>query len=218
MTLSVLGRDPNTGEFGICSFTSSPAHGQRCPNVKKGIGVVASQGITHRSHGDTCMALMGLGIEPEHALYLSKLRDQNIDARQIALLPLTGHPTAFTGAAVRDSKGHICGDDFIVAGNFLKNRQVLAAAAEAFVTSSGELALRLLDACAAAEHAGGEHGGSLSSFLIVTHPDELSGWGNHVDLRIDYMPHVLSGMRVALRQYNTWVINRMMDPLSTLAR
>ena len=211
MTFSLLGIDPTSKSLGICSVTSSPAHGQRCPHFLKGIGVVTTQGMSNRYHGETCIKLLSLGFSPEECLEATRQRDANIEFRQIAILDANGREAAFTGSSTKDFKGHLVGADHVVAGNYLADEQVLQAMSEGFQNASGELADRLLAGCAAGDKAGGEKGGSYSSFLIVVRPDQPQPWGAYVDVRIDYAADVVSAMRTALEEYRKWERPRLND-------
>lgn len=211
MTFSLLASDPVSKSLGICSVTSSPAHGQRCPHLLKGVGVVTTQGMSNRYHGENCIKLLTQGLTPEECLINTKENDSNIECRQIAIIDGTGRKAAFTGSETKDFKGHLFGPDFIAAGNVLAGEEVLVAMAEAFQSTSGELADRLLAGCAAGDKAGGEKGGSYSSFLIVVRPDQPPPWGAYVDIRIDYAPDVVSVMSRALQEYRKWEGPRLTD-------
>ena len=192
-------------------MTSSPAHGQRCPHFLKGVGVVTTQGMSNRYHGENCIKLLSLGLSPDECLTKTRERDLNIECRQIAIIDGNGRKAAFTGSATKDFKGHLVGADFIAAGNVLAGEDVLAAMAEGFQTTSGELADRLLAGCAEGDKAGGELGGSYSSFLIIVRPDQPQPWGAYVDIRIDYAVGVVSAMRNALDEYRKWESPRLRD-------
>ncbi|MCU1267546.1 MAG: hypothetical protein JWM21_3864 [Acidobacteria bacterium] len=211
MTFSLLGFDEATRSIGICSVTSSPAHGQRCPHFLKGVGVVTTQGMSNRYHGENCIKLLSLGLSPEECLAATRENDTNIECRQIAIIDGNGERAAFTGSATKDFKGHLAGADFIAAGNVLTGEEVLGAMSEGFQTASGELADRLLAGCAAGDKAGGELGGSYSCFLIVVRPDQPQPWGAYVDIRIDYSPDVVNVMRKALDEYRKWEKPRLQD-------
>jgi uncharacterized Ntn-hydrolase superfamily protein len=211
MTFSLLAIDPITKSLGFCSVTSSPAHGQRCPHFLKGVGVVTTQGMSNRYHGENCIKLLTEGLSPEECLMKTRAEDVNIECRQIAIIDRAGRKAAFTGSTTKDFKGHLIGTDFIAAGNVLADEEVLVAMSEGFESSSGELADRLLAGCASGDKAGGEKGGSYSSFLIVVRPDQPQPWGAYVDIRIDYALNIMSAMHTALEQYRKWERPRLGD-------
>jgi uncharacterized Ntn-hydrolase superfamily protein len=211
MTLSLLACDRETESLGIISVTSSPAHGQRCPHFKKGVGVITTQGMSNRYHGESCIKLLELGFSPEECINATMARDVNIQCRQIAIIDSQYQKAAFSGSATKDYKGHLIGEDFIVAGNYLADERVIHAMADGFQSSKGELSDRLLAGCLAGDKAGGERGGSYSAFLIVVRPDQMQPWGAHVDIRIDYAPEVLNMMAEALSEYRRWERERLRD-------
>lgn len=216
MTFSLLGYEETTKSVGICSVTSSPAHGQRCPHFLKNVGVVTTQGMSNRFHGETCLKLLEMGFTPEESLNATKTRDIHIQCRQIAIIDAHGRKAAFTGEATKDVKGHIIGEDFVAAGNILAGEGVLRAMAEGYASASGELADRLLAGCAAGEKVGGEKGGAYSAFLIVVRPDQIPAWGAYVDVRIDYSPDVVAALASALTAYRNWEQLRLQDRYYTL--
>ncbi|HEX7956132.1 MAG TPA: DUF1028 domain-containing protein, partial [Pyrinomonadaceae bacterium] len=209
MTLSLLAYDRETESLGITSVTSSPAHGQRCPHLKKGVGVVTTQGMSNRYHGETCLKLLELGFPPDECINATMARDVNVQCRQIAIIDSRCRKAAFSGSATKDFKGHLEGEDFIVAGNYLADEGVMHATADGFRSAKGELADRLLAGCLAGDRAGGEGGGSYSAFLIVVRPDQAQPWGAHVDIRIDYARDVLSVLAEALTEYRRWERERL---------
>jgi uncharacterized Ntn-hydrolase superfamily protein len=211
MTFSLLGFDEVTKSIGICSVTSSPAHGQRCPHYLKGVGVVTTQGMSNRFHGETCIKLLEMGFPPDECLDATKGRDVNIECRQIAIIDAQGRRAVFTGEATKDVKGHLIGSNYIAVGNILSGEGVLPAMAEGFTCAPGDLADRLLAGCEAGDKAGGEQGGSYSAFLIVIRPDQVQPWGAHVDIRIDYSQGVVAVLANALKEYRRWEEPRLLN-------
>lgn len=216
MTLSILGYDRGTMSVGVCSFTSSPAHGQRCLHFRKNVGVIVTQGKTNRHHGALGIELLALGLLPEECLRTTMGHDLNIQHRQVAIMDSKGRPAVFSGHELKDTKGHLVHDDHVVVGNYLANERVLHACANGFRSAEGELADRLLSGCRAGHQSGGEHGGAYSGFLIVIRPDQMAPWGAHVEIRIDYAANVIDAMAVALIEYRKWEAERLRDPLCSI--
>lgn len=113
-------------------------------------------------------------------------------------------------------RGHVIGENFIVAGNYLKGEDVISATAKGFSVAEGELADRLLVGVTARQEAGGEKGGAYSGFLIATRPDQMQPWGPHVDIRIDFARNLISAMTVALAEYRHWEEGGSKDPNRSL--
>jgi uncharacterized Ntn-hydrolase superfamily protein len=216
MTFSLLGFDANSQSVGICSITSTPAHGSRCPHFLQDVGIVATQGLTNRHHGENCITLLANGVSPEECLRLTKADDINIEYRQLAIMTCKGQSAAHTGAETRDFKGHIITDHCIAVGNILTGEKVLHAMLDGFTSSNGDLADRLLSGARSGEMAGGEINGAYSAFLIVIRPDQIPAWGAHIDLRIDYSPNVTDVLTDALAQYRKWARDRLGNTKYTL--
>jgi len=216
MTFSLIGYDGPTESVGICSITSSPAHGQRCPHFRKGVGIITTQARTNRHHGELGIELLALGLSPEECLRTTAAQDFNLQHRQIGIIDHKGRKAAFTGELVKDAKGQIVGEDHVVVGNYLTSDGVLEATAQGFRAATGELADRLLAGCSAGQAAGGELGGSFSGFLVVIRPDQMQPWGAHVDIRIDYAASVVPALEAALAAYREWEGERLRDPILSL--
>lgn len=216
MTFSLLAFDDKNQSLGICSITSSPAHGQRCPHLKKGVGVITTQGMSNRFHGETAIKLLEAGFSPEQCIQTTKGLDVNIECRQIAIIDAQGRKAAFTGGKTKDFHGHLIGEQYIAAGNYLASEKVIESMVDGFLSSSGELADRLLSGCIAGQSAGGERGGAYSGFLIVVRPDQMQPWGAHVDIRIDFSRDLIQSMTDALSEYRRWERDRLDDRLYTL--
>ena len=183
MTFSIIARDPENGAVGVATATGSIAVGAQVPHCRFGAGAVATQGHTT----NILIARRGLPLLAEggHAPeVLDRLlsADQGREFRQVAMLDAKGGTAGWTGAANSDSKGHLEGRNFIVAGNLLAGPKVLPAMRAAFESAAGtDFALRLLAALKGGEAAGGDARGTCSAALLVD-----SGCGAPLDLRIDF--------------------------------
>jgi uncharacterized Ntn-hydrolase superfamily protein len=98
-----------------------------------------------------------------------------------------------------DAKGHVVGDGWVVAGNWLAGEAVLAALAEAMrAEGEGDLDRRLLDALAAGVAAGGDARGVLSAAIRVVSPVAPP-----LDLRVDHDPEAPLERLCALHEMAT---------------
>ena len=114
-------------------------------------------------------------------------KDDRESRQVLAVSPLGA--AVFSGDELDQYSTQKAGDAFVVAGNRLENRYVVLAMEEAFVTTDGPLADRLLSALAAGRDAGGERGGAHSAALLVVGPGaHFATRDRLVDLRIDYVP------------------------------
>jgi len=89
------------------------------------------------------------------------------EGRQFAIVDAKGNIAVYTGPGANDWKGHIKGATFTAQGNILAGPQVVKAMAEAFESTKGELAERLLAALKAGDDAGGDSRGHQSASILV---------------------------------------------------
>jgi uncharacterized Ntn-hydrolase superfamily protein len=132
-------------------------------------------------------------------------RDHGRDWRQMSLLCRSGTRGVFTGTKNSDWKGHLIDDDLIVAGNILKGREVLEAARDAYKRTEGLMVDRLLAGLRAADAAGGDTRGIMSSALLVVCDTEPP-----LNLRIDWAEKPLDALsdlldRARQPDYARWV-------------
>ena len=93
-----------------------------------------------------------------------------------------GRTAAHTGSACIDWCGHRAGNGYSLAGNMLAGPDVLEATAAAFEATRREpLAVRLLEAMAAGEKAGGDKRGKQAAALLIYTTESYPA----LDLRVD---------------------------------
>ena len=122
------------------------------------------------------------------------------------MVDANGRTAAFTGKACVDWKGHLVGENYVVAGNMLVDAQVIQAMAEAFESIGGELEERLLVALEAGQKAGGDKRGKRSAALLVVKRREYRGVRPFIDLRVDYHEEPLEELRRIFEAYRAWSI------------
>lgn len=175
MTYSIVAFDHDTGEIGIAMQSHWFNVGQRCAWVRSGLGVVATQALTDVSYGRLGLALMADGQPVTDTLETLLSNDPAASRRQVAMVDATGGVAVHTGSDCLDYSGHRTGDGWSVQGNLLTSPECVDAIAEAFDSSSGTLARRLLGALEAAEMAGGDLRGSQSAVIrILAGPPALA--------------------------------------------
>jgi uncharacterized Ntn-hydrolase superfamily protein len=183
MTFSIVARCRQTGQLGIAISSSSISVGARCPWVRAGVGVVATQNVTLPALGPQILDLIETrGLAADAAL------DAALDAhewrayRQVAVVDSEGRTAMFTGDEALGLHHAVAGDQCVAAGNMLANTQVIDSMVKAFESSAGALADRLLAAMHAALKAGGEAGPVHSAALKIA---DTQVWPI-VDLRVDW--------------------------------
>jgi uncharacterized Ntn-hydrolase superfamily protein len=206
MTFSILAVMPETGELGGAVATRRVAVGSRIPMVKLGVGAVASQAVSNPWLAVISLDLLTSGISPQATLSAALATDPGPEKRQLHLIDAAGRSAAWTGEAAPDSKGHIQGAGFSVAGNHLAGPEVVPAVAAAFANSRADtLAYRLLEALEAGDAAGGDARGRQSAALVVFRDEPFP----YVDLRVDDDPDSLQSLRRILDLYRE---ERLVNP------
>ncbi|PMY44826.1 MULTISPECIES: DUF1028 domain-containing protein [Pseudomonas] len=182
MTFSIVGRCAETGQLGIAISSSSIAVGARCPWLRSGVGAVSSQNITLPALGPQVLDGLGEGLAPAQALDQALTRNGYSQYRQVAVVDAQGRTAVFSGNHALGINNAVAGEQCVAAGNLLANSTVIERMVEAFESSEGCLAARLLSALQAGQDAGGEAGAVHSAALSVV--GELV-WPI-VDLRVDW--------------------------------
>ncbi|WDH20204.1 DUF1028 domain-containing protein [Pseudomonas chlororaphis] len=182
MTFSIVGRCAETGQLGIAISSSSIAVGARCPWLRSGVGAVSSQNITLPALGPQVLDGLVEGLAPAQALDQALTRNGYSQYRQVAVVDARGRTAVFSGNHALGIHNAVAGEQCVAAGNLLANSAVIERMVEAFESSEGCLAARLLSALQAGQDAGGEAG--------VVHSAALSVVGELVwpivDLRVDW--------------------------------
>jgi uncharacterized Ntn-hydrolase superfamily protein len=83
------------------------------------------------------------------------------------MIDARGRVAVHTGAKCIPMAGHVTGDDYSVQANLMESGKVWPAMAQAFRSTKGDLAGRVLAALDAAQAAGGDIRGRQSAALIV---------------------------------------------------
>ncbi len=188
MTYSIVARDPGTGQLGVAAQSCYFALGSVLPWARAGLGAVATQSMVDPGYGPRCLDLLADGMPADEALQAVRNQDHEREVRQVGIIDATGQIASFTGSRCIDHVGHVAGDGYSAQANMMAGPGVCEAMAEAFETSDGTLARRLVAALVAAETRGGDARGVMSAALMVVegerhqHPWE----GVLVDVRVDH--------------------------------
>jgi uncharacterized Ntn-hydrolase superfamily protein len=108
-----------------------------------------------------------------------------------------GNVAVHTGTKCIEAAGHYQGLHYCTQANLMLRNTVWAAMAQAFETTDGDLAQRMMAALVAAEAEGGDMRGQQSAALrIVSAKLSNSPWGGQVfDLRVDDHPEPLKELQ-----------------------
>ena len=183
MTLSIVGRDENTGCLGIATATGMIAVGAQVPHCVHGLGAIITQGFaTSPLFAKDGLALLQQGLTAQDVMEAVVSRDEGRDYRQMAVMDRHGGTAAWTGRRNDDYKAHHIRENLIVAGNILKGPKVLSDMQACFLENgSADLGERLIEALRAGQDSGGDVRGICSAALVLD-----DGQGAALDLRIDY--------------------------------
>lgn len=186
-TFSIVACDPETSELGVAVQSRVVGVGAIVPYAKAGVGAVATQAFANPKYGPEGLRLLSEGLKPEEVIKTLTGADEGAEERQVAVLSADGAVANFTGSKCMDWAGGRTGRNFAVQGNILTGPEVVEAMAASFASTSGPLALRLIDALAAAQAAGGDRRGQQAAALLVVREGWGYGGGNdrYVDLRVD---------------------------------
>lgn len=182
MTVSILALDRDAGAIGCAAATGNLAVGAWVLRCAAGIGAVATQGTSVSSiWGEEALARLQRGEDAEQVVREITACDTGREHRQLSVLDAAGGVAAWTGAENKQTRDHILGTDYVIAGNWLAGTEVLSAMEEAFLCSKQDLARSLLGALEAALAAGGDARGTLSAAIKLVSSDQPP-----LDLRVDY--------------------------------
>jgi uncharacterized Ntn-hydrolase superfamily protein len=203
MTYSIVARDPETGELGVAVQSRAFNTGAIVPWGEPGVGVVATQSYSEPSYGPLGLELLRKGKSPEEALAELVAADDDRAYRQVAILDAQGRVAVHVGEACIPAAGFTSGDSFGAQANMVDSERVWESMAEAFQSSEGPLADRLLEALDAAEAAGGDWRGRQAGGILVV-GSEGKPWEREVDLRVDDHPEPLGELRRLLGLRNAY--------------
>ena len=167
MTYSIVARDASTGELGVAVQSHWFSVGSVVTWAEAGAGAVATQSFAEPAYGPKGLALMRLGVDAQAALTALMSADELRARRQVAFVDANGAVAVHTGDQCIAAAGHAIAEGVSTQANMMRNDRVWPAMLEAYHTSSGDLAERLLTSLDAAETAGGDVRGRQSAAMIV---------------------------------------------------
>lgn len=195
MTFSIVAGDGDA--FGVAVASKFLAAGALVPWAAAGAGALATQAYANLAYGPRGLDLLRAGASAGDVVALLTGEDELREQRQLGVVDARGRAATHTGNECIPWAGGRAGDGVAVQGNILAGAEVVAAMADAFASSSGNLADRLLAALAAGDRAGGDRRGRQSAGLLVVAP--AAGYGGTtdvvVDLRVDDHPDPCAELR-----------------------
>jgi uncharacterized Ntn-hydrolase superfamily protein len=197
MTYSIVARDPETGNLGVAVQSHWFSVGSVVTWAEPGVGAVATQSFAEPAYGPRGLALLRLGVDPVTALAALTSVDAEQSRRQVAFVDTGGRVAVHTGDQCIEAAGHVTGDGVSCQANMMRGPGVWPAMLEAYHTTTGDLAERLMAALEAAEAAGGDvRGRQSAAMLVVKATGSSQPWQDRVvDLRVEDAPDPLGELR-----------------------
>lgn len=196
-TFSIVACDREARQWGVAVQSKFLAAGAVVPFAQAEVGAVATQAHANTTYGPRGLALMAQGLIASEVIRQLTEADPERGARQVGMVDAQGRAAAFTGQQCFEWAGHSVGDGFCCQGNILAGPAVVSAMAQAFESTTGALAGRLVAALEAGQANGGDRRGQQSAGLLVVQAG--GGYGGYndrlIDLRVDEHPAPIAELR-----------------------
>ena len=222
-TFSIVAVDPATGEVG--SAGASCIGGLVGVDIISGIlpgrgGINAQAWVCiPNSNLNNGLNRMDMGDSPQQVLDWLFDNDScsahNFDTayRQYGMVDFDGsnnpRSAAFTGHSADDYKGQVTGSNYSIQGNILLGQQILDSMEARFLSTSGELADKLMAALQGANVPGADTrcliGGtsSLSSYIKLAKPSDTQG-NFYLDIVIKSVPPGVEPIDTLQTRFDAW--------------
>ena len=198
MTMTIVGYDAETGQFGGAVATKNPAVGSR---VLRGMGEVGMVGFssveTQRRRG---IAMLQLGFPAD--VTLEALIKVSNGAGQYSLIDRTGKSAAYTSPGHSPWAGSRTGRHYACSANTMVGPEVVKALGDTFEETEGvgmPLEERLLRCLEAAQSTGGDHRGRQAA-AVQMHWKRIDANAN-LDVRVDDSANPIPELRAAVKNY-----------------
>jgi len=167
MTFTVIARDKQTGDLGLCIATGSPAVGWIAPFGAAEAGILSYQAVVEPRLGRLALRLLEMGYSAQKVLSDMAETDPNWEYRQVGIIDARGGMAVRTGKHNRHWAGHRIGSDYIAFGNLLAGEKTIDGISEAWERSRGEnFDERLMLAIEGGRDAGGQVEGQTSAAIL----------------------------------------------------
>ena len=200
-TYSIVALDAETGQLGVAVQSHWFSVGTVVPWAKAGVGAVATQSIAEPSYGPKGLVLMEKGTPADEALQSLLAKDIGKNVRQVAMVDAQGNVGVHTGSRCISHASHLTGKNYSVQANIMAKSTVPSAMVQAFESTTGDLAERMLAALDAAEAEGGDLRGRQSAAMLVVSGEPTGDpWTDRiVDLEVADHENPLIELRRLLR-------------------
>lgn len=205
-TYSIVARDPDTGEMGVAVQSHWFSVGSIVAWGEAGVGVIATQSFVNVSFGPRGLALLKRDKTAQQVVEALIASDEGRDVRQLAVLSANGSVDAYTGKNCIPDAGHYVGENFSVQANLMLNDKVWSAMTEAFESTEGPLAERMIAALEAAQEVGGDIRGKQSASILIVRGESTGNvWEDRlVDLRVEDHKHPVKELKRLLKVHRAY--------------
>ena len=203
-TFSIIAYDSATGELGGAVQSRVFSVGNGVLWAEAGVGIVATQAIIDVRYGPQALALLRQGMSA--AEVVKTVHDRDPDprpsdwsklGRQFAVVDARGNVAAYTGPRATAWAGDRQARHVTAQGNILAGPGVVDSMIAAYQRTPGRMALRLVAALEAGQHAGGDTRGMQSAALLIV--KKCGGVWLHNDvvlrLQVDDNPQPIAELR-----------------------
>ncbi|HKB84817.1 MAG TPA: DUF1028 domain-containing protein [Ignavibacteriaceae bacterium] len=205
-TFSIVARDPETGEMGVAVQSHWFSVGTIVTWAEAGVGAIATQSFVNASFGPRGLEMLKQGMTPQQAVDSLLASDEGREFRQLAIIDSKGNVASYTGKKCVQPAGNLVGDNFSTQANLMINDKVWPAMAEAFNTTTGPLAERMMAALEAGQKAGGDIRGKQSAAMLVVRGKSTGKvWEDRlIDLRVDDSPEPIKELKRLLKVHRAY--------------
>jgi uncharacterized Ntn-hydrolase superfamily protein len=178
-TFSIVAIDPESGICGAAVASKYPAVANVVPYVRGGAGAFCTQHYHNPAFGPKALAMLADEKPPSAILAELVREDPEADTRQLAIVDRHGRTAQINPVKAPERSrwwGAASGRYYACQGNTLAGREVVSAMAQAYETTEGTLADRLMAALVAGDAAGGDHRGRLAAGIVVGKPGVEGDW------------------------------------------
>lgn len=192
MTFTIIARDKQSGDFGLCISSFSPAVGWIAPFGSAQAGVLSYQSSVEPRLGKVALGLLERGYSAQKVLIDMEQMDKHWEYRQVGVLDARGGMAVFTGKKNYQWAGHRIGSDFIAFGNVLAGEKTIDGICEAWEKNrAASFDDRLMRAIEGGRDAGGQLEGQTSA-AIKTFGRKGTA---RLDLRCDHASEPIAELR-----------------------
>ena len=188
MTFSIVGQVGDA--FGVAVASKFPFVGAVVPEVRPGVGAVATQAMARVAYRSVALDALAGGADASEAVTACTTPDAERAHRQLGVVGV-GSQATYTGEACMDWAGGVCGRDesggYAIQVNILTGPEVVSEMEAAWLASAGRsLTDRLIAALLAGDAAGGDSRGRQGAALYAVQPGAgYDHCGVLADLRVD---------------------------------